>query len=243
MARRIAHAKPSYAAGAMRLLVSSILLASAAAAACKSDSATTDAASVASAAPSTSAPSTPSAAPAEASALAPPPAGWWTATPTAGHATKGGWMRLAANEIDFVPSSLGRTEVRDVKLLLGDESRWEWSQPSVGGTIHCTIERTPDSHAAFECTAGTKREAYALVPLADAKRAATLDAAVERARPPKDVCQVAEACGKRVFAQLDSVFDADEELGNPRSPSMCQKAMVGLREMATMKGAPPPECR
>ena len=124
-------------------------------------------------------------------------------------------MRVGAAEIAFVPKSIGATELRDVKLR-------EWSEQTVGGTIDCTMDRAAPSQATFECSAGSKNE---------------------RARPPKDVCKVAEACGARVFSQLGSKFDADQELGNPRSRSMCQKALAGLKDMAAMNGAPPPECR
>ena len=169
--------------------------------------------------------------------MTPPPGNWWTAK---GDGDEPGYMHFTPTEVALV-RQLRQPDVHDMTQTEGTATHWAWSESHAS----CTLDvPDPSSGGSFHCGGrGGADKVIALQPITDARKAASLDATLAKSRPPKDVCVSAEACGTKVFTMMSSVFDADVELGNPRSPQKCKKALPALREMARSRGTIPAECQ
>lgn len=180
------------------------------------------------------------------SAIAGPPAQWWSATETEGDKTRASTVRCAADELAFVDTN-DRLHVRPATLVRSDVRRWEWSMSGPGSGITCVLDVDAAGHSGtLRCRAATATESFALAAVVDPGRAAVLDGLLARDRPSADVCTRAQTCGEQVFALIDpgSKFDPAFQFGDPPVPDLCQRSLASLVEIiAVEKLALPEGCR
>jgi hypothetical protein len=202
----------------------------------------------------------PSGAPPDAAA-SPLPTGWWSATPLAGHesytppgiaATREAWwsatplaghesglaMAFSAEELIFVNEREG-VSFRPATLERAGANEWAWSL----GSARCVLARdAAGPGATLRCREGQGSEAFALAPAKPAD-GARYDAQVVKNRPAKDICPRAEACLAVGFPILQPGYTPNlaQELGDPRIPMNCVRALAGMKTIFAEAKKPLPK--